>query len=302
MDYEKFKEIIVQKLSEYIPDKYKQCKFQMVTTYDRKEGLCITNVNAPAPFLDLRPYYERLNNEGEIPAIIQEIINDYFYYVVNGYSHDVSCIWDPEYLKEHLYVKAVNYGKNAEWLKDVPHKRRMDLALIPKISVPEGAIVVTNSLKNSLGISSKNLLEQSIKNNSFYKPYTIEPIQTVLKEFIGEKKVDEPQIYVLSNNEMYEASSLMFETDILDSVVNLLGEKMVIIPSSVNEVLLVSYDDNMDLSKIKEMVMCVNGSLKEKDILSDNVYLYDSKDKKYYLYDGDLKPEKIQGKEQTKLI
>ena len=55
---------------------------------------------------------------------------------------------------------------------------------------------------------------------------------------------------------------------------------MVILPSSIHEVLLLKHEKGMDFKDMRETVMEINrNEVPEEDVLSDSVYLYDWKKK-----------------------
>lgn len=53
---------------------------------------------------------------------------------------------------------------------------------------------------------------------------------------------------------------------------------MIILPSSIHEVLLVVYEEELCMEELKEMVRHVNQTeVAKEEILSDNVYIYSRK-------------------------
>ena len=59
---------------------------------------------------------------------------------------------------------------------------------------------------------------------------------------------------------------------------------MIILPSSIHEVLILAYEEDLDIDEIKEMVYMINRSeVPVVDILSDNVYRYSREDDKVYM-------------------
>lgn len=308
MTYEEFKMIVSKTLSEKIPpsEKFEGCEFRMVSMPDGREGLCIANMNnIPVPLMQLQPYFEKFGETNNLFQIINEIANDYYDKVKWGISHDFNKYLSLPYIMKNLYFKAVNYEENAKWLQkqEIPYKKRMDLALIPKVQIPEASFVVTHKLREALGMSTVELLEQTTRNNSKCLPIKIENIC----EFVKERGIQVPEeghveVYILRNEIDFESASLMFETDILDAMKERLGEKMVIVPCSVHEVMLMGYDDYPSLNDHRSMVEHVNKNfLNEGEFLSNNVYVYDSSKKKYYMYDGiGLKPEKLQERDRGK--
>ena len=83
-------------------------------------------------------------------------------------------------------------------------------------------------------------------------------------------------LYVLTNKDkMYGASALLYSGQ-LKILAEKLQSDLLILPSSVHEVLLLEDDREQDYAFYREMVREVNGSQVEPDeVLSENIYRYD---------------------------
>lgn len=83
-------------------------------------------------------------------------------------------------------------------------------------------------------------------------------------------------MFVMSNSKGMYGSAVMLCNSYLNEAANTIGEeKIILIPSSIHEIIAISA--SLDVEDVKAMVKEVNSTeLKPEEILSDNVYLYDS--------------------------
>lgn len=81
----------------------------------------------------------------------------------------------------------------------------------------------------------------------------------------------------MTNTEkFYGAAAIIYGKDKIRGLAEKEGNDIVIIPSSVHECILFPYDESMPFELLNAMVNEVNTSeVKEEEILSDHVYMYD---------------------------
>ena len=99
---------------------------------------------------------------------------------------------------------------------------------------------------------------------------------------------DAAQMYVATNKtKLYGASVLLF-SDILEKfAAEQQAKEIVILPSSVHETIFLpqtAKTTEEDIECLREMVRTVNmGQLQPEEVLSDNVYVYDTGKKEIYI-------------------
>ena len=78
--------------------------------------------------------------------------------------------------------------------------------------------------------------------------------------------------------------AVMLYTDVLDKLSNDLGKDLYILPSSVHELIVVPFDENISGSDLAMIVKDINEKgVAAEDILSDNVYEFRRSDKKIHM-------------------
>ena len=86
-----------------------------------------------------------------------------------------------------------------------------------------------------------------------------------------------PDMFVLTNSAKHNGAGVFLYPKVIETISKKLESSIVIIPSSVHEVIVLPYDRvKIEAGAIYQMVKEVNSSVVEEgEILSDNVYYYD---------------------------
>lgn len=195
-------------------------------------------------------------------------------------------IYEWEKVKTLLRPRVVNYAANSQRLKGLPYVYRLDLAVIFTVEVKDfldagdsGVITVSNNLMERWGVNEERLYLESIKNleNS---DYSIENINTIMERLGMEEiiiPVDEEKtgMFVGTCCDGNGGASVILSQKILEEFREKMGcSKVFVLPSSINEVILVDADMG-DASSLRAVVQEVNRTeVSEMEYLSDNVYCF----------------------------
>lgn len=228
----------------------------------------------------LEPYYEVYEDTG------MEYILDRLERVYEEnkpeQSFDISKILDYESIKENLRAKLINYELNREFLKEVPHRRFLDLAIVAYIALEmeeeiEGnaTITVKNNLQQTWKVDTEELIDTALENIKG------DVVVANMSEYVDmslfgntEKLFD---IYVITNRLKLHGAVAMLQKDRLKQFSEeLKKETLTILPSSIHECLIINAEDKpKDIDELREMVKEVNETVvSDQDILSNNVYIY----------------------------
>ena len=104
----------------------------------------------------LEPYYEVYEDTG-MEYIVDRLERVYEENKPEQ-SFDISKILDYESIKENLRAKLINYELNRDFLKEVPHRRFLDLAIVAYI-----ALEMEEEIEGNATITVKNNLQQNWK-------------------------------------------------------------------------------------------------------------------------------------------
>lgn len=242
------------------------------------------------PTMYLEPFYREAGDEGLTDELIDRMCEIYE-------SRRVGNAVSLEHLRDYFAVcsrlrcKLINYEANMERLKDIPHRRFMDLAIVPYCIVSEdelscqlpgtASFVVTYSNLRLWDITEEKLLEDSIRNTMEAETPRITGMYDMLKQLNpglmdgNEEAVRNCPMYVMTTEGSNGAISMIYE-DMLKEFCSSIGNDIYVIPSSINEVILVPYEKDMSGEMLNEMIREINATqLDAVDVLSDHAYFFD---------------------------
>ena len=201
-----------------------------------------------------------------------------------------------EYVKDKLFILLLNYNKNKEMLKELPHQIFLDLAVVCCIKVgDDGMIKISNNLLNAYGVTKETLFDIACENTPKLEPAVgtnminmmfgliTEENKEINEELLDDFELDDiaPPMYVLTNKSKYYGASTILYNGLLDRIANKIDKDLIVIPSSVHEVILLPYDNELDVDVVTDMVRSVNQSeLEQEEMLSNHAYIYNRTTKK----------------------
>ena len=245
-----------------------------------------------SPTLYLEKYYKEFVNGKSFDEVENSIWNDYLYAKPQT-SMDISGFVEWKQAKNNVFLKVINYEKNKEELVNMPYRRFLDLAVVYYYAFNLGKSGLANTVIKNEHIKIWNISEQELflKACDNYKkqlPVTIRNIEDVLISILNENVQDgcenqikeKMPIYIASNvASIFGATAILFPEE-LKSLADKYKSDLIILPSSIHEILLIP-DDMEDLNDYLKMVSEVNQSqLRSDEILSYSVYRYKWKEEK----------------------
>ncbi len=300
MNYESFKETILNRLSEDFPEP-KHIISQKVHrnngTYS--DGLVILEDGANvSPTLYLDQYYKTYLNGDDFSSVYRQIIECY---EKNKTSQriDAAFFTDFDRIRARIVIKLIHYEKNMELLRDlVPHIRFLDLAIVFYSVFPvdpdigNATILIDRSHLALWDITADELYPIAMENTVRLLEPKLNNINDMLQEMLdmpGYPCVPVPDdplfpMYVLTNEPNMFGAACMAYDGLIRSYADRFRSDFYILPSSIHEVILIpSYkQDRMD--EFSKMVREVNRTqVAPEDILSDHAYYY-SREKDQILY------------------
>ena len=86
------------------------------------------------------------------------------------------------------------------------------------------------------------------------------------------------QMYILTNEEKYYGAAVILYPHVLSHISRLLHSNFFVLPSSIHECILVPDSGQFTKKELETMVREVNETqVEDEEVLSQNVYYYDSK-------------------------
>ncbi len=230
-----------------------------------------------SPTIYLEPYYEVCEDVG-MEFIIDEIEKVYEDNKPNG-SMDLGKILDYESIKENLRAKLINYELNRDFLKDVPHRRFLDLAIVVFLKLEsneliegQATITVKDNLQQAWGVDAGDIIDVALDN--IKGDITLDSMGDYIDLSMFENWID---MYIVSNRQKLHGAVAMLQKDRLKEFADKLKvDTLTIIPSSVHECIIINEGaETKNTEELRKMVREVNETVvSEYEILSNNVYIY----------------------------
>lgn len=206
---------------------------------------------------------------------------------------------------DKCFLMIANTEKDKAFLEGMAIKQFMDLSYYFVIDIECDEYVIRNIIKEDLlknmNITIDELYEAAMANTK--EILNIKSIKLIdyidlLREKIGEEGSSIIPFPVSSlvvhpeeneNGEELYGSIIISDTETMDSLCDeLKSDKIIIVPCSVYELIVDVYNNDVhDYSGFNNIVSIVNMSMEEKDVLSDNCYIYDCNSKEFMFLEDD---------------
>ena len=187
--------------------------------------------------------------------------------------------------KKSLFVKLVNTERNETLVEQSISKEFLDLSAVVRVVLKmdkEGMSSMALSKKDAenLGMTEEEIYAAALANTLRLFPPKLMNLGRYVEMSIGGKLPfgeDEVTTYILTNQKEVDGAFYFMSPEVVGAIAEALEDDLYILPSSINEVLLVRASELEDgVDELKEMVRDVNETVvSEKDILSYSVYYYD---------------------------
>ncbi len=212
-----------------------------------------------------------------------EVLDILLTYVTDIPEIDLSVLSDREQVLSNVYPMILDY-ENLEAIKNTDYYFRDNklflILFYTSINMPngKGTFKITRSLLETLHISEEELLGSAFKNAK--DTLTIDPISLLLEGILDQisydSEISTPSFYVISNKDktLGAVNILLPETHRILS--KKLGEKFIILPSSIHECIAIEYTDDID--DLVNMVTSINSTMvASEEQLNNHVYLCNPK-------------------------
>lgn len=197
----------------------------------------------------------------------------------NDYNHKLTTEYLKSRLYTHSYIDIVNKEKNKQRLQNCPYIEYLDLAITYKICVDtleEGnaTVLINNEMLKNFEISKEELHKIALANSEKENIIT-KSMRQVILEITGFMDIgDNLPMYVIGNDTTLGVNMLYTYKGIKE-LADKLESDLIILPSSIHEIIAIEYDDCLTVTDLKEMVSSINiEKVPEDEVLSDSVYVY----------------------------
>ena len=299
MNYEEFKGYIQNHILEKFPEEYRDSQISIIPVPKNNNTIkdCLNimkNGDTIAPILYIENYFEQYQTGRNLDDIMENIATHYF--AAERKFIDPDRIFVYNYVKERIIPRLRNMDENAELLSKVPFTPIEDLAvtyhiLMEKTDSDITSASITNDMMEKYGVDTETLHENAVENIKKLTPSRFTPMVDVLKSLMTEMLDDgegfledvettelDPDLYVVTNNNGVYGASAILDTKFMDKITKHIGHDVIVLPSSVHEVLIMPKQKDMnlyDLKQLEDMVRDINNTqVIPSERLSNHVYEY----------------------------
>lgn len=285
MNFNEFVGNIVKILQEQMGEDY-EIKVTKVTKNNdiRLTGvIMMRETDKVSPTIYLEEPYRQYSEGTDLHEIADRIVALYEAQM-KDMNLDMNFFSEFEYVKDRVFHKLINYGQNKKLLEGVPHLKWCDLAIVFYYSIEDeklgkASILIHNNHADMWKQTTDALYQIAQHNMRRSMPELLVPMQELINEMTGgsleEKDV---RMYVLTNQEKLYGASAMLYSDEIGKLATRLDSDLLILPSSVHEVLLLPDDREQNYGFYQKMVEEVNTTQVEpEEILSYSIYRYHRK-------------------------
>ncbi len=314
MDFEEFKDHVVENIRDHLTEEYRDADISIADVIKNNDqilsGLMIKTESNVTPNIYLDQFYEAYTAGEDIDSIMDHIAAVRAEHEVEG-NLGVDFIRDFDKVRDHIQCRLINAEYNQEYLANRPYTMVEDLAVIYTVDLGSNehghmSTCITNELLNMYGITKEELHAVAMENlaNTHMQFKTM---QEVLMGMMGINRDDPsmsdmffdggPTMYVLTNDEKLFGATAVLDPATMESISERLGGDLIVIPSSLHELIILPADAGMDKETLESMIQDVNATQVDAvDKLSDRLYMYDSVEHELVL--ADKMPERLAQREE----
>lgn len=295
MKYNVFRERILEEIRPLLPEDVEDVFCLPVIKNNGVEysGLTFRDNTNISPTIYLEPYYFEYLDGRSFENILADIAKTYLDNK-REQDFDAKVVLDWEYASSHVVRKLVNYERNKDALKGIPHMKVEDLAVIYQIVVSDkfdekeyATISVKDAFFKQWNVSLEELDNAAIQNTKRLLPARLDNLAVVYSDVTGVELpfLEEMNLHILTNNLKVNGAVHVLDADIMKHVGEELGvDSYYVIPSTVHEVLVMPYNEEYGYTYLEEVIREVNETeLRDVDMLSVHAYVVDAKEGKFML-------------------
>ena len=238
-----------------------------------------------SPTIYLNGYFDEYQSGKELDDIVTEIMQKYN---ENKDKLQIEADYFDDFnnIKACIVYKVINYSRNYRLLKNVPHKKILDLAVVYYCLLGQRdgeniTALIHNSNMKKWNVTEQDLHYAAVENTPKLLESQIRPMSAIISDVLEDCELDSrtDEMYVLTNKSRLNGASCILYENVLRHFAEQIGRDLYILPSSVHEVILLPMYEDYDKRELECMVRDVNSDGVAKDeILSDRVYTYNRKD------------------------
>lgn len=298
--FNKFKETVLDKMTERYKGKYKVCLIDVPkNTGGTEVGLNITKENIEDGIVfRLEDYYKYYDTDISMEEVIVDISN-----IIDenseGMEESGEIREDFNTAKGRIVYRLINKKLNNEWLKGVPYRDFFDMAVVYYILLNKSehgqmSIDITNEYMEKWGVDEEELYNIAKENTPKLYPCRVESVRDIVRKIHeNSKRKDEEwqqverylkededyPLYELDQEDSINGATALIYQGVLKMMADMLESDLIIFPVTICEVLIAPYKEDMGASDYKRLMKHLSDTvLPFEEVLSKGVFRYSRED------------------------
>ena len=288
MSFEEFTEDILKEIRLKMGDAFQIGKRDVIKNNDVKQtGIEVIKEEAnigPCVYLD--ELYRKYESDGmRFDEIVDKVHRLILKHEEDTPDVDLAGFRSWETVCENIFPKLVNAEQSKELLAKIPHRNFMDLAVVYYAVASDheqkdiGTILIYNGHMEIWGQEEENLYRTAMMNMCVDGEADFTDIRTIVERMTGisfpDNDSQDTDMYVLTNSRRCFGAAEILDKRTLRMVADQVGDRFIVLPSSVHETLVMPSKDESEYEELAHMVRMVNDTQVEaEERLSDHVYVY----------------------------
>lgn len=263
------------------------------------EGLIIMEQGASIhPTIYMDDFYDRHRKGESLEKIEDRILQIYEDHRTEG-KFDITFFSEWKTMKDKVIYKLISLDRNRELLKEAPHRKILDLAVVYEYFLGMdgkcgASILVRNDHMETWGVTADELYAAAFSNTPKLMGCNFYSMKEVRLGIMGsgavgpdgienlpsreELEKDIFPMYVLTNRYRLHGAGCIIYKGLLKKIAEIWDCDICIIPSSIHETILMPMSAVGSCEAISKMVREVNQTqVSPEEILSDHVYQFSRK-------------------------
>lgn len=249
------------------------------------DGLSISAPDSQmAPTVYLNAYYEEAEKGLPLSIISEQIL---LLYETDSKLKEKEALQMSDFYnaRDRIAYKLIHAEQNRKLLEDLPYLPYLDLAIVFYYIVTENengqmTALIRKEHLNLWGISEEQLIQIAVENTPQLLPVQISSLEQKLEQLdslplLPQQRNPSIHLQVLTNQRGINGAACLLYPEILKRFADQEQDDLILIPSSIHEVLITGLRQALPIPELNAMVHYINQTeVPPEDRLSDHVYCY----------------------------
>lgn len=296
MNFEEFCNYLLEHIREYLPEELRTASVERIDKAMINGGVSVgiaihEQDKNLAPCFYVNEVFEQYKEGATIEELCERLVDGYMEARNIEIPTTSSDIFNYDTVKDQILPRVINFKRNREMLEERPYSRINDLAVIYMVDLPNfngygASVPIFNSIFEKWRIPLSELHSTAIQNAVTNNAYVLHDIRAMivgdlsmnyLESDVSSHAAADVPMLVLTTESQLDGAAALANPDILMSVANAVQGDYYILPSSIDELLIISKESAQENGstpkQLGEMVRQVNQQeVEQTSQLSDHIY------------------------------